>query len=81
VKNGIHPKYHPVIFVDSGADLEFVSRSTITSNETRMVDGIEHQVVRLEISSASHPFYTGRQHFIDTAGRIDKFRRRYSTGK
>ena len=81
MKNGIHPHYHPVVFVDSGADLEFISRSTMTSNETRDIEGIQHYVVRLEISSASHPFFTGRQHFIDTAGRIDKFRRRYSTGK
>lgn len=78
MKSGIHPHYHPVLFVDSGADLEFVSRSTATSNETRTIDGIEHHVIRLEISSASHPFFTGRQHFIDTAGRIDKFRKRYS---
>lgn len=78
MKNDIHPRYHPVIFVDSGVDLEFVSRSTMTSNETRVIDGIEHYVVRLEISSASHPFFTGRQHFVDTAGRIDKFRKRYA---
>lgn len=78
MKPGIHPTYHPVIFVDSGVDLEFVSRSTATSNEVRTIDGIEHHVIRLEISSASHPFFTGRQHFIDTAGRIDKFRKRYS---
>ena len=74
---GIHPDYHPVIFVDTGAEYEFVSRSTMTSRETREIDGVKHYVIRLDISSASHPFYTGKQRFVDTAGRIDKFRSKY----
>jgi len=77
MKQGIHPDYHPVIFVDTGADYEFVSRSTMTSKETREIDGVKHYVIRLDISSASHPFYTGKQRFVDTAGRIDKFRSKY----
>jgi large subunit ribosomal protein L31 len=77
MKPGIHPAYHPVVFVDMGADFEFVSRSTMTSRETREIDGVKHYVIRLDISSASHPFYTGKQRFVDTAGRIDKFRSKY----
>lgn len=77
MKQGIHPDYHPVIFVDTGAEYEFTSRSTMTSKETREIDGVKHFVIRLDISSASHPFYTGKQRFVDTAGRIDKFRSKY----
>jgi large subunit ribosomal protein L31 len=77
MKADIHPKYHPVVFVDTGADYEFVSRSTMTSKEIREIDGVKHFVIRLDISSASHPFYTGKQRFVDTAGRIDKFRSKY----
>ena len=62
---------------DAGADFEFQTRSTMTSEETREIDGVDHYVIRLEISSASHPFYTGKQHFVDTAGRIEKFQRKY----
>ena len=77
MKQGIHPDYHPVVFVDTGAEYEFVSRSTMKSRETREIDGVTHYVIRLDISSASHPFYTGKQRFVDTAGRIDKFRSKY----
>ena len=73
----IHPDYHPVVFVDTGAKFEFISRSTMRSKETREIDGVEHYVIRLDISSKSHPFYTGKQRFVDTAGRIDKFRNKY----
>jgi large subunit ribosomal protein L31 len=77
MKNGIHPDYHPVVYVDTGAGHELVTRSTMTSDEVRSIDGVDHYVIRLEISSASHPFYTGKQHFVDTAGRIEKFRKRF----
>jgi large subunit ribosomal protein L31 len=81
MKKDIHPQQHPVVFVDAGAGFEFVSRSTLGGDAKRVIDGVEHREVRLEISSASHPFFTGRQHFIDTAGRIEKFRRKYGEGK
>ena len=81
MKKDLHPDYHPVLFVDAGAEFEFPSRSTMKSDETRQIDGIEHYVIRLEISSASHPFFTGRQHFVDTAGRIEKFQRKYGGEK
>lgn len=77
MKAEIHPEYNPVIFLDTGSDTEFVSRSTMKSDEVRNVDGVDHFVIRLEISSASHPFYTGQQRFLDTAGRIEKFQRKY----
>ncbi|MEM8932453.1 MAG: type B 50S ribosomal protein L31 [Acidobacteriota bacterium] len=81
MKPDIHPDYHPVLFVDTGSDYEFVSRSTMTSEETREIDGVEHYVIKLEISSASHPFFTGQQRFVDTAGRIEKFQRKYGRKK
>ena len=79
MKEGIHPDYHPVVFLDAGAGFEFVSRSTMKSKEVRKIDGVDHFVIRLDVSSASHPFYTGKQRFVDAAGRIDKFRTKYGT--
>lgn len=79
MKKEIHPAYHPVVFVDTGAGAEFVTRSTIKSKEVRKIGGVDHYVVRLDVSSASHPFYTGKQRFVDAAGRIDKFRTKYGT--
>ncbi len=81
MKKDIHPQLNPVVYVDPGAEFEFVSRSTMTSDKTREIDGVEHYEIRLEISSASHPFYTGRQHFVDTAGQIEKFKQRYGGKK
>lgn len=77
MKEGIHPKYNPVIFLDTGINEEFISRSTMKSDEVRKIDGVDHYVIRLEISAASHPFFTGQQRFVDTAGRIEKFQRKY----
>jgi large subunit ribosomal protein L31 len=81
VKPDIHPDYHKVLFVDSATGDEWVSRSTITSSETREVDGEELPVVKLEISAHSHPFWTGTMRELDADGKIDRFRRRYGTGK
>jgi large subunit ribosomal protein L31 len=78
VKKDIHPDYHPVLFIDHAANYEFVSRSTLKTNEKKVIDGVEHYVARIEISSASHPFYTGKQKFVDTAGRIEKFQKKYA---
>jgi len=77
VKPGIHPEYHKVIFVDSATGTEWVSRSTMTSKETREVDGEQVPVIKLEISSVSHPFWTGQMRELDADGKIDRFRRRY----
>lgn len=80
MKPNIHPKYHPVLFVDASTGKEWQSRSTATSSDKRTIDGVEHFVLSLEISSDSHPFFTGRQRLIDTEGRIDRFRRKFSRG-
>jgi len=81
VKPGIHPKYHKVLFIDSATGDEWITRSTLTSKETREVDGEEIQVVKLEISSFSHPFWTGKMRELDSDGKIDRFRRRYAKKK
>lgn len=73
MKAKIHPEVHPVILIDSSCGAEFVTVSTMTSNEKREVNGIPHYVCRIEISSASHPFYTGKQILVDTARRVEKF--------
>ena len=80
MKKDIHPAYHPVVYVDHGANFEFVSRSTQKSGEVRKIDGVDHYVLRVDISSASHPFYTGKQKFVDTAGRIEKFQKKFAAG-
>ena len=81
MKPDIHPDYHKVLFVDTATGDEWVSRSTITSSETREVDGEQLPVVKLEISAHSHPFWTGTMRELDADGKIDRFRRRYGTGK
>jgi large subunit ribosomal protein L31 len=77
VKQGIHPDYHKVLFIDTATGDEWVSRSTMTAKEKREVDGEEIPVIRLEISSRSHPFWTGTMRELDADGKIDRFRRRY----
>jgi len=81
VKPGIHPEYHKVLFIDSATGDEWVTRSTMGSKETREVDGEEMPVVKLEISSFSHPFWTGKMRELDADGKIDRFRRRYGSKK
>ena len=81
MKPDIHPEYHKVLFIDSATGDEWVTRSTLTSKETREVDGEEIPVIKLEISSASHPFWTGKMRELDADGKIDRFRRRYATKK
>ena len=81
MRSGIHPEYHKVLFIDSATGDEWVTRSTLTSKETREVDGEEIPVVKLEISSVSHPFWTGKMRELDADGKIDRFRRRYASKK
>ncbi len=80
MKKGIHPdKYRFVVFKDISCDHSFLSRSTIESDETiKWEDGNEYPLIKLEISNMSHPFYTGKMNFVDTAGRIEKFKQRYA---
>ncbi|MFD4029690.1 type B 50S ribosomal protein L31 [Streptomyces sp. NPDC058637] len=78
MKPGIHPAYRPVVFRDKTADFAFLTRSTLTSDRTvEWEDGHTYPVVDVEISSASHPFYTGTARVLDTAGRVERFERRY----
>ena len=78
MKADTHPKYNPVVFQDVSSNFAILTRSTMTSKETiKWEDGKEYPVVKVEISSASHPFYTGKQKTIDTGGRVDKVRKRY----
>ena len=78
MKPGIHPPYGPVVFRDKAANFSFLTRSTATSQHTiDWEDGNTYPVIDIEISSASHPFYTGQAKVIDTAGRVERFRKRY----
>jgi len=78
MKDGIHPEYREVVFQDVTSDFKILTRSTLTSKETvKWEDGNEYPLVKVEVSSASHPFYTGKHKLMDTSGRVDKFRRRY----
>ncbi|WP_265522752.1 type B 50S ribosomal protein L31 [Oerskovia flava] len=91
MKKDIHPEYGPVVFRDQSADFAFLTRSTLAASHPggpgrpaktiEWTDGNTYPVIDVEISSASHPFYTGTARVVDTAGRVEKFRRRYgSTG-
>jgi large subunit ribosomal protein L31 len=77
MKKDIHPDYHKVLFVDTSTGKEWITRSTLTSDKTKEVDGEELPVVRLEISAESHPFWTGQEREVDSEGRVDRFRKRY----
>lgn len=79
MKKGIHPEnYRPVVFKDMSNEEIIISRSTINAKETIEVDGVTYPLIKLEITSSSHPFYTGKQKLVDTAGRVDKFMNRYA---
>ena len=83
MKKDIHPEnYRLVVFKDMSNDYSFISKSCAPSNETiKWEDGNEYPVIKLEISHKSHPFFTGKMQFVDTAGRVDKFRNRYAKQK
>ncbi|WP_334329166.1 type B 50S ribosomal protein L31 [Companilactobacillus sp. HBUAS59699] len=77
MKTGIHPKYQQVVFMDSSTGKKFLAGSTVQSNETTDYEGKEYPLIRVEISSDSHPFYTGKQKFAQADGRIDRFNKKY----
>jgi large subunit ribosomal protein L31 len=78
MKPDVHPNYRTVVFKDISSDTWFLGKSTINTRDTiTLEDGNEYPLVKLEISSSSHPFFTGKQKFVDTAGRVDKFFARY----
>ena len=77
MKQDAHPKYHPVVFQDLSSEFSFLTRSTMSSKETvKWEDGNEYPLIKVDISSHSHPFYTGKQKTLDVGGRVDKFRQR-----
>lgn len=79
MKADIHPDYREVVFQDLSADFAILTRSTATSKETiKWEDGNEYPLIKVEVSSASHPFYTGKHKLMDTGGRVDRFKRRYN---
>ena len=73
-----HPPYQDILFVDTATGYKFVCGSTLQPEETEVYEGKEYPVYRVPISSASHPFFTGTQQFVDSEGRVDKFRKRYT---
>ncbi|QBO36453.1 type B 50S ribosomal protein L31 [Periweissella cryptocerci] len=77
MKQGIHPDYHKVVFVDSTTGFKFVSGSTVTSDQTIEFEGETYPMIRVEITSDSHPFYTGKQKFTQADGAVDKFNKKY----
>ena len=77
MKKGIHPDYREVVFHDLTSDYKFVTRSTVQTKDTMEFEGQTYPLVKIEVSSQSHPFYTGKNVLLDTAGRIDKFRKKY----
>ena len=82
MKKGIHPEnYREVVFKDMSNEETFITRSTVASKETIEIDGVTYPLVKLEITSSSHPFFTGKQKLVDTAGRVDKFMSRYGNRK
>ncbi len=79
MKKGIHPEYRPVVFRDTASGTMFLTRSTVATKQTvQYDDGNEYPVFDIEISSASHPFFTGKQQLVDTAGRVERFKRKYN---
>ena len=82
MKKDIHPNYRDVVFYDTSSEYKFLTKSTIETSETiAWEDGKEYPVYKIEVSSNSHPFYTGKKMILDTAGRVEKFNRRYAKKK
>ncbi len=78
MKQDIHPDYRPVVFLDAEADFKILTKSTVQTSETiEWEDGNTYPLYKVEISSASHPFYTGTMKIIDSAGRVERFEKRY----
>ncbi len=82
MKKDIHPNYRPVVFQDLSSDFKFLTKSTVDTKETiEWEDGNTYPLVKMEVSSASHPFYTGKNNFISRAGRVERFNQKYGKKK
>ncbi|GAA4026218.1 type B 50S ribosomal protein L31 [Actimicrobium antarcticum] len=79
MKDGIHPNYREVLVHDLSCDFKFITRSTVQTREMAEFEGKQYPLVKIEVSSESHPFYTGKHKIVDTAGRVDKFRKKFGT--
>ncbi|MFT5459238.1 MAG: large subunit ribosomal protein L31, partial [Myxococcota bacterium] len=77
MKDGIHPEYRFVVFHDVSNGTEFLTRTTMSARDTTEYEGKEYPLVKIDISSTSHPFFTGTQKFLDTEGRVEKFYKKY----
>ena len=77
MKKNIHPEYRLVVFRDVSCNFEFLTRSCAASRETATFEGQEYPLILADISSESHPFYTGTQKLMDTEGRVERFRKKY----
>ncbi|QVL30570.1 type B 50S ribosomal protein L31 [Telmatocola sphagniphila] len=82
MKKGIHPEYRDVVFLDQAADFKFLTRSCVKTNQMiKWEDGKEYPLVRVDISSASHPFFTGKMKLLDSAGQIERFKKKFGNYK
>lgn len=82
MKKDIHPSnYRPVVFADSNDNSTFITRSTVATEETITLDGVEYPLVKVHISSSSHPFFTGEERIVDVEGRVDKFKARQAAAE
>lgn len=77
MKKDVHPEYRKVVFRDASSDFVLLTQSTVKTTETYKLDGVEYPSVLVDITSASHPFFTGKQRIVDTAGRIDRFKKKF----
>ena len=79
MKDGIHPNYREVLVHDLSCDFKFITRSTVQTREMAEFEGKQYPLVKVEVSSESHPFYTGKHKIVDTAGRVEKFRQKFGS--
>ncbi len=77
MKKDIHPAYHPVCFVDVETGKKFLTRSAVKTKQKETIDGVEHHVVIADVTMDSHPAFTGEKRFVDTAGRVEKFKNKF----
>ncbi|HQU09689.1 MAG TPA: type B 50S ribosomal protein L31 [Opitutales bacterium] len=78
MKKGIHPEYHPVCFVDVSTSRRFLTQSTLKTRQKETIDGVEYFMAVRDVTSDSHPAYTGEKRFVDTAGRLEKFASKFA---
>ena len=78
MKQNIHPDFHPVCFVDVSSGARFLTRSTMKSKQVGNIDGVEYYMISRDVTADSHPAYTGEKRFVDTAGRVEKFQKKFA---